>query len=112
MVTLPTQHHRKVGTMAMHFRRHQLKATRRWWCSCCLRRVAHVSTQRGEYSKALQSASAGWVWISMLKAEAMTMHFRRHQLEATRMWSVSHNLLFTLQSLFLGTARIVNNSRH
>jgi len=53
----------KVDIMAIHSKRHQLKATRQW-CGC--------HSRRGR--------------MSTLKAVIMTMYSRRHQLEVMREW--------------------------
>jgi hypothetical protein len=53
----------KVDIMAIHFKQHQLKATRQW-CDCYSRRGR----------------------MSILRAVIMTMHSRRHQLEVMRGW--------------------------
>jgi len=47
----------KEATTAMHCRRHQLEATRRWW-RCCWPRVRDVNAQGSHYGNALQAAIA------------------------------------------------------
>jgi hypothetical protein len=43
--------------MAIHSRRHQLKATG-WWCDYYLTRGANINGQGGEYGHVFQAASA------------------------------------------------------